>query len=86
MSCVSRNFTEIYEEQVSTGHLHDDFMEGYGFKVDINYVRDILKRESACEAWQRAKCLSSKYQRELRTRKVNVYHLSKSVKLVPLKR
>ena len=81
LSCVSRNFTEIYEEQVRTGHLHDDFMEGYGFKVDRNYDGDIIKRESTCEAWQRAKCLSSKYQRELRTRKVNVYHMSKSVKL-----
>ena len=79
--CVSSNFTAIYEEQVKTGHLHDDFMEGYGFKVDRNYVGEIIKRASTCEAWQRAKCLSSKYQRELRTRKINVFHLSKSVKL-----
>ena len=81
ISRVSRHFTEMYEEQIRTGHLHDEFMEGYGFKVDRNYEGDIIRRESTCEAWQRAKCLSSQYQKDLRTRKANVYHLTKSVKL-----
>ena len=71
----------MYEEQVITCHLNDKFMEGYGFKVDRNYAGDIVRRESICEAWQRAKCLSSKYQRDLRTRKVNVHDLSRITKL-----
>ena len=36
LSSVSKNFNEIYEEQLRTGHLKDDFIEKYGFKVDRN--------------------------------------------------
>ena len=76
LGLISKNFTAIYEEQVRTGHLNDQFMEGYGFKFDCNYAGDIIRRESICKAWQRAKYLSSKYQRDLRTREVNVNDLS----------
>ena len=81
LGSISKNFTAMYEEQVRTGHLNDQFMEGYGFNVDRNYAGDIIRRESTCEAWQRAKYLSSKYQRDLRTRKVNVHDLSRITKL-----
>ena len=77
LGCIGKNFTAIYNEQVRTGHLNDQFMEGYGFKVDRNYAGDIIRRESTYEAWQRAKYLSSKYQRDLRTMKVNVHDLSR---------
>ena len=61
-------------------------MEGYGFKVHRNYAGDIIRRESTCESWQRAKCLSSKYQRDLRTRKVNVHDLSRITKLADVQK
>ena len=86
LGTIGKNFTSIYEEQVRTGHLNDQFMEGYGFKVDLNYVGDKIRRVSTCEAWQRAKCLSSKYQRDLRTRKVNVHALSRMTKLAEVQK
>ena len=86
LGTIGKNFTSIYEEQVRAGHLNDQFMEGYGFKVDLNYVGDKIRRVSTCEAWQRAKCLSSKYQRDLRTRKVNVHALSRMTKLAEVQK
>ena len=86
LGTISKKFTSMYNEQVKTGHLSDTFMEGYGFKVDRNYAGDEIRRLSTCEAWQRAKCLSSKYQRDLRTRKVNIHALSKITKLAEIQK
>ena len=86
LGTISKKFKSMYDEQVKIGHLSDDFMEGYGFKVDLNYVGDEIRRLSTCEAWQRAKCLSSKYQRDLRTRKVNIHALSKITKLAEIQK
>ena len=86
LGTIGKKFTSIYEEQVRTGHLSDQFMEGYGFKVDLNYVGDKIRRVSSYEAWQRANCLSSKYQGDLRTRKVNVYALSGMTKLAEIQK
>ena len=70
---IGDNFTELYEEQSKHGILSDSFLEKFDFLVDKKYDGSIVSRTSECEAWQRAKCLSADYQRNLRLLKVQLF-------------
>ena len=77
---VRSNFAELYEEQIRAGILSDNFMEGFGFLRDRDFNGNEIRRISECESWQRAKCLSCTYQRDLRKRKLDTYQDLRSTK------
>ena len=77
---VKANFIELYKEQVKYGMLTDDVMEHYKFRTDRDFNGKEVRRVSQCEAWQRAKCLSAKYQRDLRQRKLQSHENCRSEK------
>ena len=69
-SVLRSKFSELYEQQMNFWILSDDFMEQYGFRQDRDLKRNIIRRTSQCEDWQRSKNLSYDYQRVLRENNV----------------
>ena len=65
-------FGEMYHTQVQTGHLSDDVLLAAGFACDRGLQEQETYRLAGVEreSGQRAKCLSSQYQRDLRQRRV----------------
>ena len=70
---VNNNFNKLYEEQLRVGQLTETFMEIFGFCLNTNYEGDYVRRVSECGAWQRSKCMSSTYQRDLCKSKTESY-------------
>ena len=79
---TTKNFSDLYEEQSKYGQLSNEYLNSYsGFRRNINYAGTKVNRMSDVESWQRAKCLSSTYQRRLRLQKTDglkVFPLNKA--------
>ena len=68
---VKCNFENLYEEQMSVGMLVDEHLMTYKvFKHYTKYASTEVSNHFKTESWQRAKCLSSKYQCASRLKKL----------------
>ena len=68
---IVNNFNELYELTNECGHIPEDVFNRLGFPKDTDYDGDTVERQAAIsnEMQQRAKIISHKFQRKLRTQK-----------------
>jgi len=81
---VNNNFNKLCEERLRAGQLPDTSMESFGFCLDTHYEGDWVMRVSECEAWQREKCMSATYQRDLHKSKMESYKAAITIKDIQL--